>query len=78
MNGEIQKCIDAATVKRRAVRLNIETYQPEFIEPPVYYDDFDRIKFAFLIIQKCINVIEQCEGDTDWAIYKIQQMFDGE
>jgi len=82
MNNEIQKCIDAATTKRQSHYIDPSMMEPKPIYKPsgepVYYDHFDRIKFAFLIIQKCINVIEQCEGDTDWAIYKIQQMFDGD
>ena len=82
MNKEIQKYIDAATTKKQSNYLDPYTFEPKpiykFSGEPVYYENFDKIKFAFLIIQKCINVIEQCEGDMDYAIWKIEQMFDGE
>ena len=77
-NREIQKCIDYATTRRRSARINIDTLEPEFIEPPVYYEDFDKVKFAFLIIEKCINVVEQSEGDMDFVIFKLRKMFDDE
>jgi len=86
MNVIIQKCIDAATTKKQSCYIDIETLEPKPIfklrddgtPEPVYYEVFDKEQFAYLIIQKCLNVILQSEGDTDWAIWKIENMFDTE
>ena len=78
MNEQLQKLIDSATTKRRSARINIETLEPELIEPPHYYTDFDKVKFAYLIVQQCKSIVQRSEGDVDWAIWKIDIMFEKE
>lgn len=82
MNKEIQKCIDAATTKKQSHYIDPSMMEPKPIYrpsgEPVYYEVFDKQQFALQIIQKCLNIIEQAEGDTDWAIWKIKDIFDGE
>jgi len=82
MNKEIQKCINSATTKKQSHYIDPSTMEPKPIYKPsgepVYYEVFDKEQFAYLIIQKCLNVIMQAEGDTDWAIWKIENMFEKE
>jgi len=80
MNKNIQRFIDLATTKKQSHYIDPSMMNPKpiFTEngQPKTYDDFDKEKFALLICQKCINIIEQSEGDLDWAIFKIRNMFD--
>jgi hypothetical protein len=83
MNVIIQKCIDAATTKKQSCYIDIETLEPKPIfklqddgtPEPVYYEVFDKEQFAYLIIQKCLNVMLRAEGDIDWAIFEIERIF---
>ena len=44
------------------------------ITKTVVYDE-DINKFAELIIKDCVNIVENCDGDVDYARYLMQKHF---
>jgi hypothetical protein len=38
-------------------------------------DELDPDKFAELIVQKCLYIMENCDGDLDFAIWKTKKDF---
>ena len=39
------------------------------------HKEFDREKFAQLIVLECLNNMENCDGDLDFAIWKTKEHF---
>lgn len=33
------------------------------------------IEFAHLIVQECLDIMENCDGDLDFAIWKMKETF---
>ena len=38
--------------------------------------EFDRQKFAELIVRECLSNMEDCDGDLDFAIWKTKKDFE--
>lgn len=64
-------------IEELAEQAGIEFDDSFTLEPePIYYlklSDFE--KFAEMIVQECLNNMENCDGDLDFAIWKTKQDF---
>ena len=67
MTDIIQNLIDQATTKKQSYYHDPSTMQPKPIYTadgqPKMYDDFDKEKFAALIIQECVNFLKDVLDD---------------
>lgn len=66
MNDKIKKLKRQATIKIQS--------HGAFGEPESR-QQLDVDKFAELIIEECLSNIQNCDGDIDYAIYKIKKDF---
>ena len=66
MNKKIKELRKQATIK---IRSHGAFGEPESRE------QLDEEKFAELIIEECLSNIQNCDGDIDYAIYKIKKDF---
>ena len=39
------------------------------------FDEIELEKFAELIVRECVNIVENCDGDVDYARYLMQKHF---
>jgi hypothetical protein len=62
----------------RELEAQAENYAESKLEEGYAYDEihfFYRQKFAELIVQECLNNMENCDGDLDFAIWKTKTDF---
>lgn len=71
-------------MNKTIIKLALDAHLLNYVEhetPRSYFvsadaDVEDVTQFAYLIIQKCLNVVEQSEGDVEYSVFKIREMFD--